>query len=170
MFYSQAGQDVWALQLTNKGFFVDVGAYDGIESSNTYALEKAGWSGVCIEPNPESFLSLKWSRRCICVNKAVTNDLAEILDMTQAPKVIDYISLDVDGTELDILKGMDFNKYHVRRITVEHNQYAEGPERQEAIHEYLTFVGFTRTHKDVKCLDGEWYGKIYEDWYENIIP
>lgn len=34
------------------GFFVDVGAYDGFEWSNTWALSEAGWEGICIEPYP----------------------------------------------------------------------------------------------------------------------
>jgi hypothetical protein len=30
------------------GFFIEVGAYNGIESSNTYILEQLGWEGVCV--------------------------------------------------------------------------------------------------------------------------
>lgn len=37
--------------ITN-GFFVDVGAYDGVTSSNTYNLALAGWNGICYEPVP----------------------------------------------------------------------------------------------------------------------
>lgn len=167
MFYSQAGQDVWALQKTNKGFFVDIGAHDGVESSNTYALEKAGWTGICIEPNPVSFEKLRLFRRCTCLNRFVADDLAVILAEQYCPIIIDYISIDVDGTELGILKGMDFKGYHVKMITVEHNQYLEGPARQEQIFDYLTARGFIRKYKDVKCLDPNYYGAIYEDWYEN---
>ena len=35
------------------GFYVDVGAYDPIEMSNTYRLYLKGWRGLTIEPNPE---------------------------------------------------------------------------------------------------------------------
>ena len=38
-----------------KGTFLDLGAYDGIDLSNTRALTELGWSGVCIEPNPVIF-------------------------------------------------------------------------------------------------------------------
>ena len=34
------------------GVFVDVGANDGIHGSMSYQLEKEGWSGILIEPNP----------------------------------------------------------------------------------------------------------------------
>jgi FkbM family methyltransferase len=32
------------------GFFVDVGAYNGIDFSNTWRLAVAGWRGICYEP------------------------------------------------------------------------------------------------------------------------
>jgi len=35
------------------GYFVDIGAHDGITNSNSYIFEKYfGWSGICVEPNP----------------------------------------------------------------------------------------------------------------------
>ena len=34
------------------GFFIDVGAYDGYEWSNTWGLSEVGWEGLCIEPYP----------------------------------------------------------------------------------------------------------------------
>ncbi len=37
------------------GFFVDVGAYDGIMHSNTWALADAGWAGLCYEPVTEYY-------------------------------------------------------------------------------------------------------------------
>ncbi len=40
-------------------FFIDIGAFDGVEISNTYALERMGWKGICIEPIPEVFAMLK---------------------------------------------------------------------------------------------------------------
>ena len=38
-----------------KGTFLDLGAYDGIDLSNTRALTELGWAGICIEPNPVIF-------------------------------------------------------------------------------------------------------------------
>lgn len=37
---------------TRHGFFVDVGAFDGVQWSNTYPLAQAGWSGLLVEPQP----------------------------------------------------------------------------------------------------------------------
>lgn len=173
MFYSQAGQDLWVLKkVGNKGFFVDVGAHDGVESSNTYALEKAGWRGICIEPNPEAYAKLVQERKCNAMNVAAGTmpprlPLVNILKGI-APPVIDYLSIDVDGGEMDVLASMDFKKHYVKLITIEHNAYSEGTARQQEIFDYLTASEFRRVFKDVKCLDGQWFGLIYEDWYENI--
>jgi len=71
--YSQAGQDLWVLgevfDEKRNGFFLDIGAYDGVNLSNTYVLEKRyGWKGICIEADPDSFEQLKRNRTATCVN------------------------------------------------------------------------------------------------------
>lgn len=70
---SQAGQDLWvfgeAFNEGRKGYFIDIGAHDGIFLSNTYILEcRYDWNGICIEANPDSFAQLRKNRRAICVN------------------------------------------------------------------------------------------------------
>lgn len=40
------------------GRFLDIGAFDGYNSSLTYDLVRAGWSGVLVEPNPTHFNAL----------------------------------------------------------------------------------------------------------------
>ena len=41
------------------GYFVDVGAYDGVTYSNTCFLERElGWQGVCFEANPRAYAKL----------------------------------------------------------------------------------------------------------------
>lgn len=40
------------------GRFLDLGAYDGRNLSNTWALAQLGWSGVYVEPSPEPFCGL----------------------------------------------------------------------------------------------------------------
>ena len=70
---SQAGQDLWVFcevfDGMRNGFFLNIGAHDGVELSNTYVLEKKyNWEGICIEANPESFEQLRRNRRVICVN------------------------------------------------------------------------------------------------------
>jgi FkbM family methyltransferase len=174
---SQLRQDLNVLEkykFKHNGYFVDIGASDGISLSNTYILEKDyGWTGICVEPILSDFIKLKECRNnSICVNNAVYNtsnlkmefaikhfnmcsglvttmddkviidnkvydrsvnhDLKEIIDVYtvtlndlldnyHAPKFIEYLSLDTEGSELEILKSINFNKYKFGVIDVEHN-------------------------------------------------
>ena len=40
------------------GFFVDVGAADGVDNSNTFNLAQRNWKGILIEPNPSDYQKL----------------------------------------------------------------------------------------------------------------
>jgi FkbM family methyltransferase len=54
------------------GFFLDIGAHDGVYLSNTLLLEKRyGWNGVCIEGNPDTFRELMQNRQVSCINTCV---------------------------------------------------------------------------------------------------
>lgn len=56
----------------NTGFFVDIGAYDPISASNTWALYQRGWCGITIEPTPGACAKFVAQRpRDICLNVAV---------------------------------------------------------------------------------------------------
>ena len=47
--------------------------------------------------------------------------LTELLERNNAPKVIDFLSIDTEGSELEILTTFNFDKYHFNLICVEHN-------------------------------------------------
>lgn len=70
-FYGQQGEDRILYELFKEqrvGFYVDVGAGDGIRFSNTYIFEQVGWDGICIEPHPEDFQLLKKNRpKAVCL-------------------------------------------------------------------------------------------------------
>lgn len=164
---SQLGQDVAVLDFYNykeNGYFVEIGASDGITLSNTYFLEKSyKWKGICVEPIPEMYEKCKQNRSCITSNLAVyhtsnqkvnfdiaensllsgisehidcykdaveknkttiqvnTISLLDLLIQNNAPSHIDYLSLDTEGTEYEILKPFDFNQFTFGLIDVEHN-------------------------------------------------
>lgn len=50
-----------------------------------------------------------------------TISLTSLLDRVKAPTIIDYISLDTEGSEYKILSTFNFKKYFVKIWTVEHN-------------------------------------------------
>ncbi len=59
----------------------------------------------------------------------MTKLLSTLLDEVHAPSVIDYLSLDVEGLEVDILETFPFHRYRFLTITVEHNFVEEVRER-----------------------------------------
>lgn len=75
-YFSQHGQDLFVdnfiFRGRRAGFFVDVGAYDGVTYSNTCYLERElGWRGICFEANPRAFAKLTAARRCLALNVGV---------------------------------------------------------------------------------------------------
>lgn len=177
-YFSQIGQDRYYIEkianFKKDGVFLDIGAHDGIKTSNTAALELfLGWKGVCVEANPELIETLKknrpaakvvhcavWkepgeveleisdsnfdgtqgdlltrisnldrndeyfknhfqqSRRTVKVDaKTVTQVVKETLGL---PCVVDYMSLDVEGAEMEALQSIDFSQIDVKFMTIEH--------------------------------------------------
>jgi FkbM family methyltransferase len=57
------------------GFFIDVGANNGVKCSNSRSLFLAGWSGVCVEADPVTFDELQRTyfqqNRILCIHSAV---------------------------------------------------------------------------------------------------
>lgn len=82
------------------------------------------------------------SERCL-VNTISLNDL---LEKHNAPKNIDYISLDTEGSELSILSTFDFNKYNVRLWTIEHNHII-----LKELTDIFTNIGYDYSVKSFDC-------------------
>ena len=95
------------------------------------------------------------------------------MEKNSAPKIVDYLSIDVEGSEFDILKDFDFNKWQINLITVEHNLYLDGDFNKKRLFNLLSQNNFKRVVEDAPCLDKHpsVYKKPYEDWYlnKNII-
>jgi FkbM family methyltransferase len=50
---------------------------------------------------------------------AKTKTLTKILDESDAPNIIDFIVIDVEGVELSVLSGIDFKKYKFKYMMIE---------------------------------------------------
>ena len=61
------------------------------------------------------------------------------MEQFNAPSFVEYLSLDTEGSELEILKSVDFQKYTFGIIDVEHN-FVEP--RRTKIRELLTSNGY----------------------------
>ncbi len=174
-FYSQYGQDKFVNELLEnkrEGYFVDIGANDGITFSNSYFFEKSlDWKGLAVEPQTIIFDKLIKTRNCHFYNGCISSTegfvefmtiengadmLSGIVDKYDQKhkeridneikksggkkvitkvnakslnsicnenqiKYIDFLSIDTEGGELEILKSIDFNKISIDIISVENN-------------------------------------------------
>jgi len=73
----------------------------------------------------------------------ITVTLAEVLERAKAPAFVHFLSLDIEGAELDALRGVPFDKYQFGAMAIEHN--AEEPKRS-AIIAFLADRGYRRVH------------------------
>lgn len=78
-----------------------------------------------------------------------TISLNDLLDEWKAPRVIDYISIDTEGSEYEILKSFDFSRYVFRTLTIEHNFSAQ----RERIQRLLLGAGYERLNRSVDQFD-----------------
>ncbi|WP_395733437.1 FkbM family methyltransferase [Prosthecobacter sp.] len=157
------------------GWFVEAGAYDGFQQSNSYYLARMkGWRGVLIEPlpqlaaicrqkRPESLvvscalgapeseghsLQLRHAGLMTMACGVLGNDekerqraadglaaqglptseqlvtadiktLTSVLEMTGTPSDFDLLSLDVEGAEVDVLRGLDLKRFRPKAICIE---------------------------------------------------
>lgn len=195
IYKSHVGQDKWVLDFfkNKKGFFIEAGAYDGVILSNTYALEQLGWNGICIEANPTHFNELIKNRKSLCFNYAVSNKtetckffpnglcghlsedkgtieiqkttFVELIPSTIAE--VDYLSLDVEGHEIEALEGYPFHKIPPKLITIEHNSYCGGQVLKNKIYEFLIHKGYFRFKEDILLPKSKWLpnDSPFEDWY-----
>lgn len=172
--YSQYNQDLTIynefFKNKNNGFFVEIGADDGIRFSNCYIYEQKGWNGIAFEPRESAYKKCIKNRKCKVYNFLLSNEekivdfleisgfglglsgiiekydpkhlqrikkdkkedtkhvvikktthlLGKILEENNVSH-IDFLSIDTEGSELDILSSVDFNKVFIDVICIEDN-------------------------------------------------
>lgn len=213
-FYSQNGEDYLLYKFFDEkeeGFYVDVGAFDGVHLSNSYAFEKLGWKGICVEGNPRYHeICYKNRPNTLCLNVACVGDpnqksveffteelgllsgikpvdnvkeryenrgidftgfvklnvkamtLSDIMIKHLGNNKIDFLSIDVEGTELDVLRGIDLKTYSPRVLAIEaHNDllvnvidnYILSENNYHKGREVKQNLFYLRDKKDVKSLN-----------------
>jgi FkbM family methyltransferase len=209
---AQLAQDLFVINQLhgNQGarFFVEFGATDGVNLSNTHLLEKHfGWKGILAEPARCFHHSLAANRSCIIDHRCVYNQtglevdflevdqdssgplyitpelsgiaryadngdwaspirsdhstsypvetvtLQDLLAQHNAPYEIGYLSIDTEGSELDILQAFDFKSHRIHVITVEHNYQDD---IRSGLYRLLACNGFKRVCEDISGWD-DWY-------------
>jgi len=81
-----------------------------------------------------------------------TVSLLDLLSEHGAPRDIDYLSVDTEGSELEILTAFDFSAYRFGVITVEHNR----TKARDKIKSLLEQHGYRRRMETVSEFD-DWY-------------
>jgi FkbM family methyltransferase len=201
MFNSQDNQDFYLENNIFKGykngFYVDVGAHDGISINNTLYFEKNNnWTGINIEPIKKVFDKLVINRpNNININCAVCNNDGEteflnntgytemisgiknsfdprhlqrlqkenkqMGSTTEVIKVntkkletifdennishVNYLSIDVEGAEFEVIKSINFDKVFIDVIGFENNFN----DVSIPIIEYLVNKNFVFIHKSI---------------------
>lgn len=162
---AQILQDLVALYVLGDrpGYFVEVGAGDGVRLSNTHYLEKQKqWDGLLIEPNPQyqealrDMRSVRLDTRAAFSRSGEKRDFLDVLsdrvystlvgyedgdqherdgdiyevetvtlndafEQHGVPKDIRFMSIDTEGSELEVLAGLDLNRYTIGFLAIEHN-------------------------------------------------
>jgi FkbM family methyltransferase len=187
----------------DNGYYVEIGANDGLTQSNTKYFEVFhSWRGILVEPHSPTYKLLRGSRsnknwfyNCACVpfnyasqeveliysnlmttSKNLETDLQSLenhieesklhiepekihrfatkartmnslLIKSGAPRQIDFLSLDVEGAEISVLKGINHQQFRFKYILVECrdlekmrkylNLHHYTLERQLSHHDYL---------------------------------
>lgn len=75
--------------------------------------------------------------------RLTTTTLREILERNNAPTYIHFLSLDIEGAELEALKGIPLDTYRFGAMAIEHNE--EEPKRTDIVN-YLKQYGYERVH------------------------
>ncbi len=79
--------------------------------------------------------------------------LTDLLEQIEFPVNIDYLSIDVEGHEVDVLKGLDLNRFHFQTVTIEHNYISEAIAYFD---DYFGTFGYQRVFSRLSAFDA-WY-------------
>lgn len=90
-----------------------------------------------------------------------TTTLTEVLSEFDFPRNFEYLSIDTEGSELEVLKGLDFNQFSPVLITIEHNFTAN----RELVREFLSVLGYQQICNTFSRHD-DWY--IHVDMYVSL--
>ena len=110
---------------------VDIGAGDGIRSSNTYHLFSSGWTGVGIEVDKAKFERLNRTYRpfrgvSACNSMISPENVSEILRSYSIEPDFGLLSIDIDGNDYWVLDAI-LSKYRPRLLVAEYNEKIPPP-------------------------------------------
>jgi len=173
-YHSENGQDKWVVENIFKrhrgGFFVDIGAYDGIQISNTYYLEnQLGWSGLCVEPIPKLFAKLARNRKCICVQGCVAASDGDVDFLeVEGCETLSGLATALDETQDKRIIGHKINKLHLPGFRLETLLKKHGVEKVDFLSidtegselAILRNFDWAQVKIDVICVENTYHGDL----------
>lgn len=137
--FSHNGEDAVLCHIINEagirnGSFIEIGAMDGVKGSNTRFLALHNWTGAMIECDSKFFKRLArnytYGQNVDTIHAKVSCEegetLDDVLDSVNFPENPDVLSLDIDGNDYWVLKGLR-RKPNV--VAVEFNSHFEPHEK-----------------------------------------
>ena len=97
------------------------------------------------------------------INKIKVLNFIGLVNQYKIEGDIDYLSLDLEGAELDFLKSIDFNNIKINVITVEHNFESQ----RDQIYKLLTNNGFNRVFEEISQQDDWYINKQFLNFFPN---
>ena len=206
VWHSSAQQDRAVLALLGAkrgGYFIDLTASDPVKDSNTLALERDyGWGGLCLEPRPYFQLRTNTTRRCRVA--AITNEsqpeigsaaewqralregddragtsavtFSHLFRAFAVPRHIDYLSLNADGAEDDLMATFPFETHTVSIVSVQRpsSQLMQLFRAQQYV--YLCDCGLAGNmlfvHRNVSAMGAingtTAIGRVCHEWRRNV--
>ena len=184
--HSQNGEDgvlaeIFQRMGIEQGWACEVGAVDGRLCSNTYALVERGWRSVMIEGDPLKYRLLlrtaaRWPDRIISISAYVSptdpmKRLDGLLHAIPMPRDFDLLSIDVDGFDYQIWKGLLDFMPKVVVIEVDSSR----PHEAELVHgqggDHSTFASMLQLGRakgyQLACHTGNMIF-VHDDWVERL--
>ena len=158
---SSFGQDLFAWIVNgrpNTGTFLDMGCGLPWDSSNSYGLERLGWTGWLCDNTDRltGNLPSRTSPFFLCDGR--------MFDFSILPSVTNYLSLDVDDDSVEVLTQILNSGKRFKAITVEHDLFSGGhprePDSRSKQRRLLSEAGYRLIFGDVCCHLGP-----LEDWW-----
>ncbi|GAB4363582.1 MAG: hypothetical protein Kow0026_28230 [Oricola sp.] len=119
---SQLRQDLFVLSeigMKRNGFFVEFGATNGVELSNTYLLEtRYGWRGILSEPARHWHATLEKNRACAIDHRCVWSQSGASLDFVES-RSAEYSTIDhFSASDMHLKKRRNGSRYSVETVSL----------------------------------------------------
>ncbi len=131
------------------------------ESNENFKISSPQLS--CLEKSAPKDWATKIRKSNSSKYKVETVSLKDVLLENNIPNKIGYMSIDTEGSEIDILKGFDIDNYQIDVITIEHNHRKKDMKFME---QYFLKHKYKKVFSDISLADN-WY--VRDEIYKKIF-